>query len=215
MLIDLFNIYKKGLFFGSNGEKIDRSIFLINYYLKYHIEDALRNLKGINDIKCYNYELYGDINKKQNKISYYHHLVVSLLMNLALINSGNEKLHGKIGGSLFEIEFSNKARNTIAHIFDKIDVYSKLDIKLNGFNVIFDKDDFKLYSIKKPIGTLDLINNKILIHGNNHVKRKPLETKNIEDASVDLIKLKSDLDSANASIKEFDEFISNFFIKND
>ena len=214
MIINLFEIYKdKGIFLGSNGEKINKSIFLVEYYLKYHIEDALRNLKGINDINCYSSELYGDINKKQNKINYYHHLVFSLLMNLSLINSGNKKISEKIGESLFKIEFLNTARNTLAHIFDKIDAYSKLNVKMNGFNVIFDESDFELYSIKNPVGTLDLINNKILIYGNDYSHREPLKIEDIGDTSVDLIKLKSDLESAYGEIKAFDEFIVNFFVK--
>ena len=207
MIYDDYLEYKKcPIIFGNSKVKLD--VFLTMKYLEFHISDSLRCIKSFNNLNCYNSQLYGNVEEKKNRISYYHHYMISLLTNLGLIIEGQKTLESIIGGKIYDFMLEKGARNTIVHIFEKTTKYYNMGIKVNGFNVIEDENDLKFRDIKTPLGTLDLIDNRILIYGDNKSNKKE---EDIKSYTIDLIKLKMNLENYLIEIKHFNEYINNFF----
>ena len=208
MIIDDYLLYKKsGIRLGNPGIKID--VLLMVYHLDFHLKDSIRCLLSFDDLNCYNRCLYGDINEKKNRIQYYHHYVISLLTNLGLIIDGQNELKKSIGGFLYKFELEKKSRNTIVHIFEKTKKYYDYGLKVNGFNVIEDVDDIKYRDIKTHLGTLDLLEKKFLIYGDNATNK---DVNCIVPATIDLVTLKDELEKYLSEISSFKKYLNCYFM---
>jgi len=207
MIYDDYLFYKKYPILFVNS-RIKSDVFLIGKYMEYHITDSLRCIRAFSSLDCYNDMLFGDRKIKKNRISYYHHYVISLLTNLGLIIDGQNILEESIGGKIYDFNIEKGARNTIIHIFEKTKKYYGMGLNVNGFNVIEEDRDFKFRDIKTPLGTLDLIDKKFITYGD---QRKNKDEESLKSYIIDLLKIEKDLENYNIEIQRFNEYVGNYF----
>ena len=209
-IIDIYNLYKeKGILIRSNNDGLSQETTMITYYLKYHILDSIRCIHALSSIECYNEVLYGDIKEKINRINYYHHYVVSLIMNLGVIYQGSESIKEHLGAKLIHLSMGILARNSIAHIFQKTKEYNDLGITLSGFNLIENEGDGFLHSIKKPLGLYDIPNQTIRIYGSRN-KNINLNKDDVIDDSIKLPELRKQLEKALDEVNLFSKFLKDY-----
>lgn len=157
--LDLYN--KMGMYCTTKMDDNEVRIAIDNfYYLRFYLDDAIRDLKCILSVEFFQKDLYGN-DEKTKKIHYYHHHINSLFCNIALINDYVKEINSRdFSKGIIGIQLDEMPRHKIQHFLQDSKKFRNQGHLIHGLNVIISEEDIHLREVKDINRLLDLLENK-------------------------------------------------------